>query len=175
MMIVGDPGRFAIQFELDESVNGEWLFGHFCFRAGGTTIGDWLTRASMATGRGLLQHLLSYRGKRRADRLMTIPATEAFAEIEAALFDDDSRSDAAVERDSAFYSRFIAIPTGFDVFDYWMAFLIEDNAKGRLIWNEYPYSESPQELWLRAGEFDAIIEDCAHKILLEATRLSNIC
>ena len=132
MMIVGDPGRFAIQFELDEPVDGEWLFGHFCFRVGGTAVGDWSARASLATGRGLLQTLVSWKGKRRVDRLMAISATEAFAEIEFALFEDDSRSDEAVERDSAFYSRFIAIPTGFDVFDEWMAFLIEDDAKGRL-------------------------------------------
>ena len=173
-MLVGDPKRFAIQFELDEPLVEDWLFGRFCFFAGGTAVGDWSVRASLATGRAMLQTLLSRKGKRSADRLMTIPATVAFSEIEAALFEDDSRSDEAVEKDSAFYSRFIAIPTGFDVFDEWMAFLIEDDVRARLLWNKLPYVEPPREAWLRAGEFDAIVEEGIHKILLEGKRLSAI-
>jgi len=173
MILVGDPSRFAIRFELEEPVDERWLFGRCCFSAGGIAIGDWAVRASLATGHAMLQTLLLRNGTRRADRLMTIPATEAFVEIESALFEDDSRSDETVEKDSDFYSRFIAIPSGFDVFDEWMAFLIEDDVKGRLIWNKLPYAGPPREVWLAAGEFDAVLQDGTQKILSEAIRLSK--
>jgi hypothetical protein len=88
---------------------------------------------------------------------MACSAADAFEAIYQALYADQpelsySETSAHVCR----YRRFEAVPNGFDVFDGWHAFLIEDRLIGRLVWR------GPNDLIMEArvgtGEFDRVLD-----------------
>jgi hypothetical protein len=45
--VVGEPARFAVEYDLNENHGGEWLFGRFCYWCGGQQIGDYALGTSV--------------------------------------------------------------------------------------------------------------------------------
>ena len=104
------------------------------------------------------RNLLRFSGNRGDGRLIAMPAADAFMEIYSALFVDNGQSDDQVKRDAEYYTRFAAIPMGFDVFDSWMAFLIEDRTTSRYLWKKMASeADHVHETMLLEGEFDAVL------------------
>jgi hypothetical protein len=99
---------------------------------------------------------LANRGRRQNTRLLTLPLLDAFREVYSALHVDTGQPEEEVERAWERYSRLYFVPTGFDVFDGWMGFLVEDQVRARYMWRDP--DDSIRETWLQTGEFDNVID-----------------
>lgn len=160
-MLIGDSGRFAIEFcvEHDET---SWLFGKFAYLIGGARLGNYDNGASLNVAFASLKHLADFSGQRFAPELIHAPAAEVFGTIDRALYTGDD--DALENLDFAWekYKVYHAAPPGFDVFDYWKCYLIEDETIGRLIWARIGLARGEcgevHEQRLRSGEFDSVVE-----------------
>ena len=170
--LIGTKDVFAIEYEFDETAvarNEHWLHGRMCFWIGGTQVGDFGGTATLAVALALFPDLLADSGKRNDEGLFRLPASAAVDRIFSALSIDSGQSNAQVSRDEAFYSRFRAVPAGFDIFDNWDVYLIEDQAGGRLLFRKVggPVGEAT----LPVGEFDRVVQDFVNALQAEtATR-----
>lgn len=157
--VVGQPDRIAVEFDLwpSEPEHKQWLFGTMCLWAGGQRIGRHDEQCAMTVAMAGFPHILRDAGKRRDDALMAMSAVDAFTTIHDALYGDPAdRSDREIDELSRRYVRFEVLPRGFDVFDGWWAFLIEDRIAARLLWQSP--NEVIHEARIGAGEFDRVID-----------------
>ena len=169
--IFGAPERFAVEYELlspetllevlgepalSDAERAYWLFGRIRFWAGGTAIGDYEPSAALTVALASFEpQLLANRGKRQDPRFMTGAAELVFHRINSAIYEDDERNKEQIAQDLDF-ARFYGIPAGFDAFDGWMAFLIEDGGRGRYLWSKR--DRVIREVVLDSGEFDDALE-----------------
>lgn len=158
-MLFGSKSRFAIEADLDKvGAEDPFLLGRFCFWVGEKAVGDYELGGALSVALASCRNLLRFRENRGDSTLIAMPAADAFIEIYSALFVDNGQPDDQVKRDAEYYTRFVAIPMGFDVFDSWMAFLIEDRASGRYLWRKMDLEDDPvHETMLLKGEFDAVL------------------
>ncbi len=157
--VIGRPERIAVEFDLwpPTPENRRWLFGTICLWAAGQRIGWHDEQCAMTVARVEFPHILRNAGKRRDPSLMAMPAAQAFETIHRALYDNaDDLSDREIDELSERYVRFEALPRGFDAFDGWLGFLIEDRVAARLIWRDP--DDMIGEARCGAGEFDRVIE-----------------
>jgi hypothetical protein len=156
MPVVGDPSRFAIEYELDEDHGGLWLFGRFCFWCGGAQVGNYELGASLRDVLFQLEQLVKYYERLRANpRFGAMSASAVFHTLDTALYrdiDTDTFELAAEEQ----WRRHKVVPN-IDVFDGWKGYLVEDEQTARLIFARDPYVDV-MELSLKPGEFDAVLE-----------------
>jgi hypothetical protein len=162
-MLLGAKDLFAIEFELDnlqesEEARARFMNGKFCFWVRGDRIGDYDYGGSLSVALHDCKRLLSYAGRRKEERLYLKSTEDVYSEIQRALYVDSGQSDEQMAEDSAYYIRFEAIPVGFDVFDGWMAFLVEGETTGRYIWRSPSTAgDVLHEQQLPAGEFDRVL------------------
>jgi hypothetical protein len=157
--LIGQRERFAVEFELWPSNpdTQSWLFGTMCLWAAGKRIGRHDEQCAMTVGMAAFPHILLDAGERRDDTLMAMPAEQAFAAMYEALYGDpDERTNREIDELSRRYARFEILPGGFDVFDGWLAFLVEDRIAARLLWRSP--DDTIHEARIGAGEFDRIID-----------------
>jgi hypothetical protein len=157
--LIGQRERIAVEFDLWPSSpdTQSWLFGTMCLWAAGKRIGRHEEQRAMTVGMAAFPHVLLNAGTRRDDTLMAMPAEQAFATICDALYGDpDGRTDKEIDEISRRYVRFEVLPGGFDVFDGWRAFLVEDRIAARLLWRSA--HDVIHEARLGAGEFDRVID-----------------
>jgi hypothetical protein len=121
----------------------------------GARVGNYDNGTSISVARHCLEALLRFHGKRHSTRLWDLPARAVFRELYSKLYLDDDRSDEQIRADFDEYSRYQASPSGLDVFDGWLAFLIEDEVRGRFIWEDP--SSNINEVSLPSGNFDSVI------------------
>ena len=69
----------------------------------------------------------------------------------------DERTDEEIDELSRRYKRFEVFPNGFEVFDGWLGFLVEDRLIGRLIWRASA-DKIVRETRIGVGEFDRVID-----------------
>jgi hypothetical protein len=156
-MIIGNPDRFGVKFEIDLPYE-HWLFGRMCYIVHNQCVGNYENGASLAVAINGLTSLMQFSGARNEESLITKPAADVFTEIDNALYLDRGQSDGRVARDRTYYWRFHAKPTGFDVFDHWKCYLVEDERVGRFLWvNLRDETKQVHEQQLARGEFDAVI------------------
>jgi hypothetical protein len=160
MPIIGQPGRVAIEFELRETSEDvrSWLFGKICIWAAGQRIGRHDEECALTVALTTFPFVLADAGRRRDVTLLAMPAAEAFARIHAAIYEEDSpdRSYADTAKLVESFRRFEVLPNGFDAFDGWNGYLIEDRMVGRLVWRGP--DGAVQEARIGAGEFDRAID-----------------
>jgi hypothetical protein len=156
MPIIGDPSRFAIEYELDENHGGVWTYGRFCYWCGGRRVGDYELGASLRDVLFQLEQLVKHYERLRANpRFDAMSASTVFHTLHAAFcrdIDDDTFALAAEEQ----WRRHEVIPN-VDVFDDWKGFLVEDERAARLVFARAPYDEVT-ELVLKPGEFDFVLD-----------------
>jgi hypothetical protein len=155
MPVVGEPSRFAVEYDLDADHGGVWMFGRFCYWCGGTRVGDFELGTSLRDVLFQLEGLARDRRLRASRRFSTMPATNVFRLINGALFGAADLNNASVAEEEQWARHNIFPPV--DVFDSWKGFLIEDEQTGRLIVAHAPYLDVT-ELSLKAGEVDAVLD-----------------
>lgn len=175
MPIVGEPSRFAVEYDLNENHGDEWMFGRFCYWCGGQQIGDYDLGTSLRDVLFQLDQLARDRHSRVNRRLNSTSATEAFHLLDAALFGISDSSTAKVAEEEQWAKHNIFPPV--DIFDSWKGFLVEDGQTARLIFAHDPY-QNVSELTLEPGAVGAVL-DVVRKALndiyeQESTRRENI-
>lgn len=156
MPVIGDPSRFAIEYELDENHGGVWMYGSFCYWCGGRRVGDYELGASLRDVLFQLEQLVKYYERLRANpRFVSMSASAVFHTLHTAFYgeiDDDAFELAAKEQ----WRRHKIIPN-VDIFDDWKGYLVEDERAARLLLARAPYDEVT-ELALKPGEFDSVVD-----------------
>lgn len=161
-MVIGSKTTFGLEYLIDGPlfVNGQkWAYGHLCYWAGDRRIGDFDEICSLSVAAASIRPLLAKPGDRYAPELLEMPVDELFNLLYQALYRDDDRLNEQIMEDVLNFGRFLAIPTGLDVFDEWMAFLIVNDHKARLIWKELSHDASEVfNVELPTGEFERVNE-----------------
>jgi hypothetical protein len=100
---------------------------------------------------------------------MSMPAADAFAVIHAAIYSDSDDAEPYREASERVrrYQCFEIASNGFDYFDGWHAFLIEDQLVGRAIWRSP--DDAIHEARVGSGEFDRVLDG----FLSELERISD--
>ena len=158
--LIGQPDRIAVEFDLwpSEAGHKKWLFGTMCLWAGGERIGRDDEQCAMTVALASFPDVLAQAGKRGDAALMAMPAPAAFETMHDAIYGDDgdTRSGREISALAREYGRFDVLPGGFDAFDGWKAFLIEDRMAARLLWRSP--DGAVHETRIGTGEFDRVID-----------------
>jgi hypothetical protein len=155
MPLVGEPSRFAVEYELNASHGGEWMFGRFSYWCGGRRVGDYELGTSLRDVLFQLEQLARDRCLRAGRRFSTMPAIAVFRLLDGALFGTADLNNARVAEEEQWARHNIFPPV--DVFDSWKGFLVEDEQTARLIFAHDPYLDVT-EVSLKAGEVDAVLD-----------------
>jgi hypothetical protein len=155
MVALGDKSRFAVEYELDMSFGGEWMFGRFCYWCGGQAVGDYGLGTSLRDVLFGLDQILKYADRRAATRFEGMSAPDVFRTLYAAFFGpEESSADSAVINEEE-WARHAIVPA-VDVFDHWKGFLVENGVTGRLVVGHLP-TDRIHETVLRSGECDEVL------------------
>jgi len=165
MPVVGEPSRFAVEYDLNENYGGVWMFGRFCYWCGGQRVGDYELGTSLrdvlfqldtiAKYKFQLDEIGKYKRLYASPRFITMPATLVFRLIDAALFGAADLNNARVAEEEQWAQH--QILPGVDVFDRWKAYLVEDEQTARFIIASEPHSDVT-EISLKPGEVDAVLD-----------------
>ena len=159
-VMIGDPSRFAIEYELDAAHMKDpeaafWQFGCVRYWIGRESVGQ-LETATLCTLVAESKSIASGRGKRVDRSLCAMGADEVARFITRVLYEDYGQSDVEIAADSRQYSEFEVSP-GIDVFVPWRIILIDCDDAARVIW--YRKREGPvREFQLRLGEYEDVVE-----------------
>src|SRR5215470_5140722 len=88
MAVVGEPSRFAVEYDLNENYSGLWMFGRFCYWCGGERVGDYELGTSLrdvlfqleqiAKHKFQLGEIGKYKRLSASRRFSTMSATQVF-------------------------------------------------------------------------------------------------
>lgn len=155
MPIVGEPSRFAIEYDLDENHGGEWMLGRFCYWCDDRRVGDYELGTSLRDVLFQLDQLARNKRLRVNRRFGAMSAMTVFRLLDAALFGAVDLNNAKLAEEEQ-WARHNIFPT-VDVFDHWKGFLVEDEQTARLIFAHDPYLDV-RELSLKPGDVDAVLD-----------------
>jgi hypothetical protein len=158
--LIGQRGRVAVEFALRPAApqHRQWLFGRMCLWIGGHRIGrhdeDCALTVALTSLAGIPQHA----GNRADADLMAMPATAMYETLYAALYADPANDESheTIAARARRYERFEITTSGFDYFDGWKAFLVEDAPVGRAVWRAP--DATIREAHIAAGEFDRVLD-----------------
>jgi hypothetical protein len=169
--LIGRRERMAFEFELTpvEDELRRWMFGRMCLWIDGQRIGRHDEDCALAVALSSLAEIQKHAGKREDAALMSMPAADAFAVIHAAIYSDSDDAEPYREASERVrrYQCFEIASNGFDYFDGWHAFLIEDQLVGRAIWRSP--DDAIHEARVGSGEFDRVLDG----FLSELERISD--
>ncbi|WP_242772456.1 Imm42 family immunity protein [Brevibacillus parabrevis] len=174
-MLVGEPAKFAIEFELDQNYGGVWLFGRICYWIANEQIGEYEMGTSLRDVLFALDSIKNDTGNRVSNALFSLDATILYNSLNKALYESSEPSAINTMVKEEACARFnITLPV--DVFDPWKIFLVENQEESRLLLKKNDSGPQQQicEIFLRKGEFDDVVIR-AHKELdnLYNTGLKN--
>jgi hypothetical protein len=157
--LIGNRDRIAVEYELHkvEPKYRRWLYGNMTLWAAGQPINRHDELAAMTVALTSFPGILRDAGQRSDPRLMAKPAEEVFDIIYDSIYGDEpERTYHESLQIHLHFQPFEVAPSGFDVFDCWHIYLIEDRVVGRLIW-QGP-DKVVRETRIGAGEFDRVID-----------------
>ncbi|WP_158675539.1 Imm42 family immunity protein [Nocardia stercoris] len=159
MALVGDPARFAIEFEVEPAPDPEaapWMFGRTRWWCGGTAVGRYEPHTVLPDVTRALELILTGEPDRtRRPDLLELPAADVARIVGQALYADSERSDAQIAADGSHYGPFFVSPRT-STFDLWDVFVVEGLRSARLMWCPVGSAEIG-ECELRPGEFAGVL------------------
>jgi hypothetical protein len=160
MVLIGDPDRFAIEYELEPAPNDDtalahWMFGRIRWWCGGHAVGRYEPSTVVRYVAAAATWILGQENGRRHSGLIDLPAGEVARIVTEALFADDDRSDEQRAADGARYGPLFVRPR-LAAFDPWDIFVMEGATHARLIWGPADHREL-HESELRPGEFAQVL------------------
>jgi hypothetical protein len=161
MPLFGDPLRFAVEYDLNENHGEDWMFGRFCYWCGGRRVGDYELGTSLRDVLFQLEPLPRDRHLRVGQRFYSMPASDVFRLLDAALFGTAELNNARVAEEEQWAQYNILPPV--DIFDSWKGFLLEDQQTARLIFAHDPYLDI-NELSLKPGEVDSVLDSALNAL-----------
>jgi hypothetical protein len=155
MPLVGEPSRFAVEYDLDANHGGAWMFGRFCYWCGGQRVGDYELGTSLRDVLSALFGLARDRFARASQRFSPMPTVSVFRLLDGALFGAADINNARLAAEEQ-WARHLILPS-LDVFKSWKGYLVEDEQAARFIFARAPYLHVT-ELRLKAGEVDMVLD-----------------
>ncbi len=153
-MLFGKKEQFAVEFELDASHGGAWLFGRFGYWIGGELVGDYDAGASLRDVLFQMKYIIGDAGKRSFPRLAELPALEIFRLVSDALSERNSDIDQYVSPD--FVPAYLDVGIPMDIFSSWDVFLVEGRGEAKLICRKDGLVDIGCTI-LQVGEFDSVV------------------
>jgi hypothetical protein len=154
MPLIGDPSRFAVEYDMNEDYGGAWMFGRFCYWCGGLQIGDFELGTSLRDVLFQLERMGRDAGHRDSVRFRTMPARDMFRLLDSVLYGDADLNTCRVAEEEQWARHNLVPPV--DVFDHWKGFLVEDHHVSRVV---FAYVSNPEvrEFVLKPGEVDEVL------------------
>ena len=141
-LVIGREGVVAIEAELEEPIDEQWVFGHFRLRFPHATLGDWDDVVTLRAVCSSWQRFGEEDRPRWDERLRGLPLDEVYEVLRASAYDDEQEIPGA-------YERFHVNSLGMSAFDPYIVLLIEPPGEGqRLIWRQTAGAHPVQEAWL---------------------------
>ncbi len=162
MVLIGDQGRFAVEYELDGNVSDQWMYGKCCYWCGGTRVGDYELGTSLRDVLFQIELMIG-KDKRRMSQLFANKDYDAiFRMIDNSLFGgNQSISETIVMSEQ--WAQYIIYPQ-VDVFDDWKVFLLEEEGSSFLIYSRSPYIDINM-ISLPTGEVENVINEFRTQLL----------
>jgi hypothetical protein len=163
-MIYGSKDRFAVQWELHDDRPTYLLPGKICFWIGGEMVGDYGLGTWLSDVVFCLRYPTGDCGNRNGSRFCALSSEAAFALIQTALVDGNSRCQIAEEE---MWARF-NVSVGVDVFDAYRMYLFDCENCSRLLVGHYSKSANRyvvREQRLDVGEYDAVIRQLQDELI----------
>lgn len=168
-MIVGDPERFAVEFELDVTRMSEpdfwrWQWGRIRWWCGGESVGIFDPQVQLIYTVVRMRQLVDHPSNREGESLIREPVEVIFQTVIPALYEGcDEQSWDEIRENKARYDGIMVGPEAFE-FDPWRLMLVGDGSRGRFLWSSRDHFEDAglvpgvplREVELRAGEFHAV-------------------
>ena len=153
-MQIGDPSRFATQFEVNVESAGEWLFGKFCYWISGHRVGRYDEGTSLRDVLFQLPTILRDRDRTAPTSLFALPAEVLLQRLRGALYGrGNAEYDAQAMQEQ--WARFdLKLPV--DILDRCVVFLVESPPLARIVFTT-DYDRPVQEATLRAREVDEVL------------------
>lgn len=184
-MIVGDTNRFAVEFDLDPSLQSDpelarWLYGRIRWWCGGETVGIFEPKTTVLDVVVSVERIVSFAGARQSSSLIGETAEAIHRTVIRALYEDYGQSIEQMREDQRTYQRFLVRPEAQE-FDPWVILLVEDETRGRLIWSSRDHYEfdalvpgvGVRETELKAGEFDDVQRSFLRELKSMQERLAS--
>ncbi|WP_216898385.1 Imm42 family immunity protein [Nocardia alni] len=172
MVLVGDPQRFAVEYELDaagsDTPPSHWIFGRIRWWCGNQPVGRYESSTAIRYVASAAERILRQDSGRHESDLVDLPAGEVARIVTEALFADNDRSDEQIAADGTRYGPYFVSPRT-AAFDPWDIFVVESATHARLIWGQVDHREL-HELRLRAGEFAQVLRGFLDTLPLEQAR-----
>lgn len=155
-MRFGEKKSFAVEFELDESYGGPWLYGKFCYWVNGVQVGDYVLGTSLRDVLFAMKWVVYDCGNRYGGNLCKIPAQEVFFLLDGALYgNEETNSDLQLPDQPARFEVKIQV----DIFDQWKVYLIECDDKATILFKNINDSDV-KVATIPTKVFDDAIKGC---------------
>ncbi len=156
-MRLGNPERFAVEFEFDDSVGREWLSVQLRYWVEGACVGEYENSVTLHMALLSLARVVKDSGKREHGELAALPTGEVFRRLHEALHDPDSPD--AQRATDELWARFQVGPGGLGSFDGWRVFLVDTKEGARLLYGRPHQDDTVREARLPPGEFDRLLRE----------------
>lgn len=149
--ICGNPDSFAIECEVINVKDKDWVFGHFRFWLQGIAVGDWDDSVSLAACANWLQEFVDVPMDRYEPGLLSLPKSEVFDLLLDSVTWDGQEYKPYIN----IYGRFHIDHLGMSAFNRYDILLVEDQERQRVLWRQ---GEDPtiHEAYFPAGEIQKV-------------------
>lgn len=177
-MVIGDKGKIAIEYELEEPLTRH-LLGHICFWIKGIQIGDYDVIAPLGVTGVACEKIIRRAAWRRDQRLLMMDKFEVMRMLRAAVYPEEGEDDQErIARElgidhiegadlslslAAELTRYFLAPHNGEAFDDWYLVLVENELHDRLIWSQQPRG-GVEDAFVPHGEFSRLCEIFASQI-----------
>lgn len=164
-MKLGDKKSFAVEFDLDESYGGAWLFGKFCYWIDGVQVGDYELGTSLRDVLFGMKRIVGDCGDRDGEILCELPPQEVFSVLDGSLYESDEGETHSEIHLPHTPARF-EIKINVDVFDEWKVYLIDCGDQAKIFFKSTDAADI-KAVTLAPGLFDNVIKetyDCLSKL-----------
>ena len=154
LLTFGDPNVAAIEVEIEEPRDENWVFGHFRLSVHGESIGDWDDVVAIRAVVNWWRSFVSESVHRWDEHFEGLAAVEVFEAVHGAAYGDTAGPE--TEIDDA-YGRFHINHLGMSAFDPYVVLLVEPPGRGQwLLWRQENGIDSVHEAHLPAGTLQAL-------------------
>lgn len=162
MPIIGDSARFAIEYKLDDSYGGVWLFGKLCFWICNHQVGNFHIGVSLRDFLFQIEQGRRDHGRRMNTRFNSMTAKAVLDTIDGTLYGtgDYINESIAIEEQWARHNLAPAI----DIFDQWKIYIVESDRTARIIYCCTDTPDDVRECFLPVGECDRVLNQACKKI-----------
>lgn len=160
MSVIGNPSKFAVEYELNAEHGDDWMYGKLCYWIGGERVGDYDTGTSLRDALFEIEQILKDSGSRNNHLLYKLTPDIAFYKIDACILGGSVPED-SIEEQWANHN----ITPALDIFNEWKCFIFSDEIQSKVLFSRSPFVEV-KELQLDCNFVDYSLKMVANSLSL---------